>query len=294
MLKTIHYGGHNCCVLENDTPRLIISQSIGPRIISFGFKDDENLFAEFPDFVTKLPQGGVFHFYGGHRLWQAPEDLGTTYIPEDDPVEISSTENGLLVAQPLQPKTGLDKLLEIVLIGETQVTVTHRIINHGLQPMNLAPWAITQFRTGGMANLPQAGHFAGFLPNRSLALWSYTDMSNQNVKWGKEYIMISAQMESRFKVGFANPRRWLAYWLDGTLFVKYADYAEKAQYYDFNSSSECYCNDKSLELETHGPVMTLEPNETAAHLETWDLYKDVECPQNEDDLQSLVVKLGLE
>jgi len=293
-MQTVDYSGYKCVALENDSLRLLVTQSVGPRIISFGFKGGDNLFAELPDFVTELPEGGVFHFYGGHRLWAAPESLDITYIPDDDPVEAIAMENGLRIVQGEQATTGLQKSLEIVLSEETRVTITHRISNQGRRNITCAPWAITQFKTGGVAILPQAQNDAGVLPNRSLALWSYSDMSNPNVVWGGNYILVHARMQSPFKVGFPNPRGWLAYWLDGTMFVKCAEYDEGARYYDFGSSSESYCNDQFLELETLAPINTIEPGETAAHVETWDLYENVELPQNENDVRTLVEKLGLE
>ena len=288
------YSGYECCTLENDTLQLLVTRSVGPRIISFGFKNGDNLFAELPDYVTELPNGDVFHFYGGHRLWQAPEDFDTTYIPDNDPVDIRPLGNGLLVTQDTQDETGLQKSMEIILSGKSRVTITHRITNLGNRDITCALWAITQFKTGGVAILPQAKSDTGILPNRSLALWSYTDMSNSNVQWGREYILVSAQMASPFKVGFPNPRGWLAYWSNGTLFVKHAEYDALAEYYDFGSSSECYCNDKFLELETIAPILTIAPNATASHIETWDLYKGIDRLQNESEVQTLVEKLGLE
>jgi len=289
----VKYAGYECCALENDTLQLLVTRSVGPRIISFGFKDGDNLFAELPDVVTELSNGDVFHFYGGHRLWQAPEDFNTTYIPDDDPVEIVSIENGLSTTQKTLP-TGLQKSMEIILSGKSQVIITHRVTNLGSSNITCAPWAITQFKTGGAAILPQSKSDAGVLPNRSLALWSYTDMSNKNVLWGREYILVSAQMESPFKVGFSNPRGWLAYWLNGTLFVKHANYKAQVEYYDFGSSSECYCNDQFLELETLAPITSIPPNETVSHVETWDLYKDIDCPRDENETRVLVEKLNLE
>ena len=293
-METIEYSGYQCVLLENDSLRLLITRSIGPRIISFGFREEENLFAELPNFITELPNGGVFHFYGGHRLWVAPETFETTYIPDDSPIDISPLENGLRITQPVEPQTGLQKSLDILLTGETQVVITHQITNHQSQNVTCAPWAITQFKTGGVAILPQATHETGVLPNRSLALWSYTDMSNPHVVWGKEYILVAANMASPFKVGFPNPRGWLAYWLNGTLFVKHAEYNPQTQYYDFNSSSESYCNDKFLELETLAPISTIPRGGTATHAETWNLYKDIDRPQNENEVQALAEKLGLE
>ena len=293
-MKIVKYSGYEYCALENDTLQLLITQSIGPRILWFGFKGGENLFAELPNFITELPGGGVFHFYGGHRLWVAPESFDTTYIPDDSPIDISPLENGLQITKSLEPQTGLRKSLDIHLTGDTRVVITHQISNQRSHPVTCAPWAITQFKTGGLAILPQAKSDTGVLPNRSLALWSYTDMSNMNVQWGKEYILVSAQMESPFKVGFSNPRGWLAYWLHGTLFVKHADYNAQAGYYDFGSSSECYCNDQFLELETLAPIISIAPNETVSHIETWDLYKDIDCPRDENEIHALVEMLDLE
>jgi hypothetical protein len=94
-------------------------------------------------------------------------------------------------------------------------------------------------------------------------------------------------------VGFPNPRGWLAYWLNGTLFVKHAEYNPQSEYYDYGSSSESYCNDKFLELETLAPIGTIAPGATATHIETWNLYKNIECPRDEVDAKALAEKLKL-
>jgi len=292
-MKTEEFLGHQSVALDNGVLNLLVTQSIGPRIASFGFVGEENLFAELPDLVTELPQGGVFHFYGGHRLWQAPEAFETTYVPDDDPVEITEVDAGLLVTQKMQPQTGLQKSMEIRFSGDMQLVIKHRILNLGAKEVICAPWAITQFKTGGVAILPQSRHDAGMLPNRSMALWSYTDMSSPQVQWGKEYILVSAPMVSAFKIGFPNPRGWLAYWINGVLYVKHAEYDEQAEYYDYGSSSESYCNDKFLELETLGPITTLAREDSLTHVETWNLYKDVKRPSNENEVQAIVESLGL-
>jgi len=145
-----------------------------------------------------------------------------------------------------------------------------------------------------VAILPQSREQIDFLPNRSLALWSYTDFASPQVCWGNEYILVRAKMDSPFKVGFPNPRGWLAYWLDGTLFVKRASYNAQAKYYDFGSSSECYCHGRFLELETLAPIGKLAQGESATHTETWELYADIDFPENENVVQAIVEKLGLE
>lgn len=293
-MKTENFLGHECYMLANERLKLLVTRSVGPRVLSLGFIEGENILAEVPDFVTESPGNGLFHFYGGHRLWHAPEEPSRTYLPDDSPVEITPLENGLLVTQNIEVQTGLQKSLEICLSDEiAQVVITHRLTNHGLWPVTCAPWALTQLKTGGVAILPQTREDTGVLPNRALVLWPYTDMSNPNVQWGSNYILVNANMDTPFKVGFPNSRGWLAYWLNGTLFVKHAEYEPQADYYDFGSSSECYCNNRFLELETLAPIGTIAPGATTSHVETWNLYKHIDRPRNEKDVQLIVEELGL-
>jgi hypothetical protein len=294
-MELVNFFDQECVLLENKSIRLLISRSVGPRILSFSFAGGENLMAELPDVVLDCPGSGIFHAYGGHRLWHAPEEPGRTYLPDDSSVEIVPMENGCLVTQDIETQTGLQKSMEICLQGDApKVVVTHRLSNQGLWPVTCAPWAITQLKTGGIAILPQSCEETGVLPNRSLALWPYTNPSNPNVTWGKSYVLVYANMDAPFKVGFPNPRGWLAYWLNGTLFVKRAKYETQSSYFDFGSSSECYCSDRFIEMETLAPISTIEPGGFVTHVEEWELYGKVDRPRDEKDLQSLVEKLGME
>jgi hypothetical protein len=118
-------------------------------------------------------------------------------------------------------------------------------------------------------------------------------MKDPCLEWGDNYILLNAKVDSPFKLGFPNPRGWLAYWLEGCLFVKHAEFDTQANYYDMGSSTECYCNDQFLELETLGPITTLAPGDTVSHTETWELFGNVEKPDNEDDARHLAERLGL-
>jgi hypothetical protein len=295
-MKTTKFLDFDCVSLENASLKLLVTQSVGPRVISLRFDGGDNLFAELLDFVTRRPDGKMFHFYGGHRLWHAPENMPRTYTLDDGPVDIVPTRNGLLVTQPVEDQTGIEKSIHISLVEEKpQVIVSHTLTNRSLRCLECAPWAITQLKTGGMAILPQSQQQTDVLPNRSLALWQYTEIANPHVSWGNQFILVRAEMQEKaFKIGFPNPRGWLAYWHSGTLFVKRAAFDSQAAYYDFNSSSECYCNHWFLELETLAPVSMLEPGASAMHTERWELYANVDFPADEAAAQSLIEKIGLE
>lgn len=285
----------DCAALENEHLSLLVTQSVGPRIISLRLNGGGNLFAELPDFVTKRPDGKDFHFRGGHRLWHAPESMPRTYALDNEPVEIIQTGDSLSVTQQVEAETGIEKSMRISLTRDkAQVILHHTLTNRGLWSIECAPWAITQFKTGGVAILPQWSGQTDLLPNRSLALWPYTNIASPHVTWGNEYILVRAETQPPFKVGFPNPRGWLAYWLEGTLFVKRAAYDPQSSYYDHGSSSECYCNSHFLELETLAPIGELEPGASVTHIETWELYADVERPTDEAGVKRIVSELGLE
>ena len=290
-METVQYQGFECVQLSNEHLTLLVTQSVGPRVISLSFNGGDNLLAVLPDFVTERPDGELFHFYGGHRLWHAPEGMPRTYHLDNEPVDITPTDTGLLITQKVEPQTGIEKSIHIALADDQpQVTIRHTLTNQGLWPVECAP-----FKPGGVAILPQSREPREFLPNRALAIWTYSDIASPHVTWGNDCILYRAEMqEGAFKIGFPNPHGWLAYWLDGILFVKRATYDPKTRYYDHGSSSECYCNEQFLELETLAPVSTIPPGSSVTHIETWELYADVGRPINESAAQKLVDTLGLE
>ena len=286
------YAGYECARLANDQIELLVTRSAGPRILSLRFLGGENLLAEQPNAVAQRPDGSLYHFVGGHRLWHAPEHMPRTYVLDSAPVEIEPIADGLLVRQPVEVETGMEKTIQIGLrVDVPQITVTHTLVNRGLWPVECAAWAITQFKTGGLAILPQADEDTGLLPNRNLAIWPYTDMSNPNLRLGRRHILLQANMQSPFKIGFANPRGWLAYWNMGVLFVKQADYQPEARYYDFGSSSECYCNDQFIELETLSPIRLIQPGGSLTHVEHWTLSALAHGPRDEDEVELLLAYL---
>lgn len=295
----VRFADHDCVKLENGAVALWVTQSVGPRIIGLALPGGDNLLAVLPDEVADLPGGGTFSFYGGHRLWYAPEDLRRTYLPDDAPVTVVDWDGGVLVTQPVEAQTGIQKSLAISLPGRgARVLIEHMIHNRGRRPVELAPWAITQLIPGGVAILPQPSTAAdqhGLLPNRQFALWPYTPIDSPHIAWGDRYVFVEAKMQSgALKIGFPNPLGWMGYAVQGNLFVKHAAYQPEADYFDRGSSSECYSNPRFLELETLGPRTKLAPGESTTHWETWAVYAGVSFEADEASVEALAVELGLE
>lgn len=291
-------GDLHCIALSNGVLELLVAQDIGPRILSLRLVGRENLLAELPEFVIERPGGESFHFWGGHRLWYAPESQAITYLPDNRPVEMVPLATGVQVNQPPEEGTGMQKSLLITLAeGKAEVVVEHTLTNGGARPRTCAPWAITQFKPGGFAILPQndaPNDPDGLLPNRALALWPYTKMDSPFIHWGNRFIFVEATMtkaDGPLKIGWPNPAGWLAYLLGDILFVKQAAYQPDATYLDMGSSSECYARYDFLELETLGPRVVLEPGQSVSHQEVWQLFPNVSLPMDEDAVAAMVSEL---
>ena len=249
-----------------------IPTGVGPRILAFRRVGEESPFADLPGAVIDHPDVGRFRFHGGHRLWRAPEVPAITYHPDDVPVEVIGGDGHVEVAD----RGDLDGLVRrIVLTPEDdRVLVTHTFANTVPRPIELAPWAITQLRIGGTAFLPIDAGTAdpdGVLPNRTLVLWPYTDLSSPDVAFSADRVAITASdRRTPLKLGTRNTRGWLAYRFGDQLFVKWAPVHDDAlRYVDHGATVQCYRDHRFIELETLGPLVSLEPGDVLTHTEVW-------------------------
>jgi hypothetical protein len=268
------FNGLATGVLENERIRLEYLTSSGPRIVWFSATGGANLFAELPGFNVQTSLG-PFNFHGGHRLWRSPEIMPDTYCPDDEGLVVEKMQDGVKLIQRTQ--VGIDKSVEIRLSPDLPaVTLTHRISNSGLEAVNLAPWALTMFRLGGTAVLPQPEGNAdpdGLLNNRVMAIWPYTRINDPRLVLRDDYILLNAKPDlPPVKIGYFNPSGWMAYWLDGTLFRKSFDVQPGEKYPDGGCNAEVFCSDKFVELESLGPLTAMEPGSGVTLIETWELF----------------------
>ena len=302
-LDTVQYRGWGEVVrIANGTAELLVLTQIGPRILYYGFVGGTNQFHEFHDHRL-LTADGQFHSYAGHRLWVSPE-VERTYYPDNYPVQVTPLARGVRFTAPVEstpPGTELQKEIEVDLAQEgTQITVIHKITNQGSTATEMAPWALTVMEAGGRAILPlpprQAMSKQHLLPEGVMALWSYTDLADNRWRLGTRYLQLTteASPQARFReqmLGIYNPAGWAAYFRDGHLFVKRAALEPGKTYPDFGCNFETYTEPGFLELETLGPLRTLEPGQTAKHTEHWWLYKDVPAGEDEAWIDQVVLPL---
>jgi hypothetical protein len=281
-------------VLENEHV-LLEYMANSARIVRLSLKGGKNIFAEMRKVPVPTPYGD-FYFRGGHRLWHAPENMPRTYIPDNDGATISDIPSGVRIEMPSEPWTHVVKIMEIELNTEKpQVIVRHELRNEGAWAIELAPWALTMFRQGGIGIFPQpVGNVddSGLLSNRRLSLWPYTKIADSRLILRDDFLLVHAVSSlPPLKFGYFNPHGWIGYWLEGVLFTKRFNAQGDVEYPDNGCNVESFCNDEFIELESLGKLAVIDPGGSVLHHELWELHETLEVPFIPIEIQQLIAKI---
>ncbi len=293
--KVAYQGWPNCYRLANDSIELVITADVGPRVIRFGFVDGPNMFVNYPEMMGQTGSA-EWLIYGGHRLWAAPEIQPRTYFPDNHPVNVEQHAGFVRFAPPVEAANGIAKEIDLALdASAAHVTLTHRVRNVGVWPIELAPWAISVTDKGGTAIFPlppRGTHATHLLPANTLTLWAYTDMSDPRWTWGAKYILLRQADALPQKFGGMVLDRWTACANHDALYVKpFPDDDADAAYADMGCNVEIFTNEVMLELETLGPLTVLNPGEAVEHVEDWYLFPGVKPPANDADVEANILPL---
>lgn len=286
--KIEYKGWRNCYRVTNGEVELVITADVGPRIIRFGFVGGQNLFKEFADQLGGRNEE-KFQLRGGDRVWKAPEDPVATWAPDNAPVEITPTPNGLIARAPVEPLTQLQKEIEVKMAPHgTEVDVYHRITNRSLFPLEYSAWALTMMAPGGLAVTgfpPRGRHPINLEPTNPLVMWAYTNLSDKRWGFTKKYMSLKQDPNNAEaqKLGMFNPESWGAYLLNGEAFIKRASAIPGKEYPDFGCSVEFFTNNEFLEVETLSPMTKVAPGKTVEQVEHWSLHRDVHLSELTDE-----------
>jgi hypothetical protein len=291
-------GWANSWWLSNGSVELVVPGDMGPRVMRYGFIGGQNMFHNFPHALGHSGES-TWQNRGGHRLWAAPEDPVISKALDNGPVEVTltscdgkrETADGLrlLVRQPVEPESGLEKEIDIALSAEgTRVSLRHRITNRNRWTVRYAPWALSVMRPGGIAVAgfpPRYRHDERLLPTNPLVMWGYTDFSDPRWRFTRRFLLLrqDPSAPSPQKAGMFAENSWAAYFAGGDLFLKRASAVAGANYPDFGCSLEIFTNPAMLELETLGPLSMVEPGAALEHTEEWSLHHTADPAAMGDD-----------
>lgn len=303
--KIDYKGWTNTYRLSNGLVEVCVLSDIGPRIIDFRLTGGENIFH-----VREAEAGGSgereWKIRGGWRLWVAPEKTETTYLPDNEPciVEQLGRNRIRVVGQP-QRRAGIRKTIEVTLpADESRVRITSRITNVSQRTLNYAGWTLSAVRPGGRALVPMdKGDRALLNDLRTINFWSYTDPQDRRYSVGDELFVIdqrkikSSRKQARpggsgdeGKVGVDTKQGWVAYHIDGLLYMKRFGHKSGQTYPDNGSTVEIYSCREFLECENLGPFVTLKPGDEIVYPEDWWLFQGVRMGESETAILKTVTR----
>jgi hypothetical protein len=286
-IDTIAYRGWDKNLrIDNGSAELIVTLEVGPRVLSYRDSSGANVFKEYADQMGRSGESD-WMIRGGHRQWTGPEDNTRTYALDNGPVAYRQVEGGVVRFTPA-PETayGLQKELDLRLAATgSRVTVVHRYTNIGDDATAMAPWGVSVMAPGGVEIIPlppkrphpgsprNARSAADYAANQLLAVWPYLDFKDPRWYFGSKFITLR-QDASRgpTKLGLAHKLGSVGYLNGGTLFVKWFEYRAGQIYPDDGVNLETFTNEDMLEIETLGPLITLDPGQSVEHTERWELF----------------------
>lgn len=277
------FGWPNNLFISNGIAEAIVTLDVGPRIISYRLHDKDNVFHVEADELGRSAEP-EFRLRGGHRLWIAPESHAT-YYPDNHPV-VATIDNDLCatLTAPCEVNNNLEKSMQVTMEpGTSMLSIRHTIRATADLTEPVAAWALSVMRAGGVANVPMPprgrhpdeseGEFASsdYLPNRHMALWTYTDLNDQRFEWHADRLLVHQSDQPATKIGFRHQLGAVSYQLEDQTFTKSVPYDLNGKYPDGGCNLEVFTNRNMLELETLSPQKLLKSGEAIVHKESWQL-----------------------
>jgi len=272
-----HAGWEHNLRLANDQIELVVTLDVGPRVISFRTKNGANVFKTFDE---QLGGKGETEWMirGGHRFWIAPEDLARTYhIDNHPPRHWVDKATGEFIFEAEQEAGGrILKTLGVTISPDSaRVKVRHTAKNTDSRSLEFSAWALSVMKAGGTAVIPQpplGEHPRDLLPNRTMVLWPYTDLTDARFRIGRDFIVLQqAADRPPTKLGLSHKEKQIAYIVDGSIFIKSFDFIEGETYPDGGCNFETFTNGEMLEVESLSPLRTVPPGGEITHIEEWTL-----------------------
>jgi hypothetical protein len=277
--------------LSNGALEAIVTLDVGPRIMNVSLPGKPNMFDDDCGLKEELPDGSVFEYFGGHRVWHSPEGFPRSYVSDSHPLARHELyDDGVLLLQQVEPWTQIAKAVELRFKAES-IAVTSSLTNNGAWPIEMAVWSLFLGSLNGRLILPVVKRNAGLLPNTRYVSWSYSHMNDPRVHWGQRYLVIDHDETNSapFKVGYPNEAGWMAYINNGCCLVKTFRHEREARYPDAGCSSEAFTAGWGIDIESLSPLQLVQPGKTVLHDEEWFVF---ECPKrpsiDEDEIANVL------
>ncbi|MBR7071758.1 MAG: hypothetical protein IKI29_06335 [Clostridia bacterium] len=271
---------------SNNIIEVGVTIDVGPRIIYFKYVDGQNILCDKRKDFGVMTDKRFTDFYGenthwenlgGHRVWITPESYPETYYPDQHPVQYALTDFGAIFTPPAEQENGVQKFIEIRLDpddADMQVIMSCKNIEKTEKEFSI--WSLSVCDGGGTLIIPMNNDDTGLLHNRTIAVWPYTDMTDDRIWLGKKYTTVRQDKisPSPIKLGFDLKRERVFYVLGDDVFSKHFSTNHQIDRYpDGGCSMETYTNELFIEVESLSKIHRVSPGETVSYTESWSLTK---------------------
>ena len=310
-IKTITYNGwKNAVEISNLEIKLIVIPETG-RIIYFGFLNGENLFYE-----NKALEGVEFKVgeyftenkekkapnIGGNRVLPCSEEYhhlitGSRHIP--DPFisascySVEFLVNGVVLKSPISAILGIQikRTITIAEVG-AGVDIQQELVkiqvakNTVLENIPLTIWSLSKIKTPNISFTSIADN-SNFKDGFTISKWpDAKNYAEENVSVHNTILSLKSSDEFPQKIGL-DAKKWVAGYLNDTLFIEKFTYDEKATYPDNGTSVTIFGNHLFTELECLSPEKHLSIGEKITYNLSWSLQKVYNNNQLEEILKTI-------
>jgi len=296
-IKNITYKKWKKAVeISNLEIKIIVIPETG-RIIYFGFLNAENIFYENEDLAgIKFKVGDYFTEnkekkapnVGGNRVLPCSEDYhhlltGSRHIP--DPFinascySVEFISNGVVLESPISNLLGIQIKRTITIHKEgTQVDIQQELIkkqaakSHKLEKIPLTIWSLSKIKTPNIS-FTSIADLSIFKDGFTISKWpDAKNYAEENASVHNNILSLKSSDKFPQKIGL-DARKWVAGYLNDTLFIEQFCFDEKAIYPDTGTSVTIFGNHLFTELECLSPERMLSVGEKISYNLNWSLQK---------------------
>ncbi len=266
-------------VMTNGFIEVEVTTDVGPRIISLRKRGFDNIMYQDEldevnhDCSAVYGPGEKWHIYGGHRIWLSPESE-ETYYPDNNPVHVEILPNGAIFTSDPWRVVNVQPSLKIEFVGHNELRIGNIVTNLASEPRLLCVWALTVCKTGAKLSVPFNTTDTGYLANRNLVVWPYTNLQDERLTITNEDVQLRSvrHAKSNIKIGMYLERLVTVYENNGTKLIKRLPPAAPPECYpDFCCNMETYTSGIIHEVETLSPRRHVAAGGSIEHVEFWEV-----------------------
>lgn len=309
-----YQGWKDCYELSNPLVRMVVVPQIGGRVMEYSIRGQNVMWRNPVELGVVKPQdiGKVWHNYGGHKAWNAPQagwrapdydnfyDYAPAKVEEIAPGEGDERMAGIrLTLQPVAHQ-GFQLVREIYLSANTsRVRLIETMRNVSDREIEWSIWSVTQ------ADIPCWIAFPLHVTPRDPQGWrrllreeEYPDPHQVTRVGDVGVVRYTGAID---KLGTGSPEGWLVYLRDQLAYVKkWSVRTAGVTYPDDGCNAQIFTADKAMggyvEVEALGPITRLKPGESTTLVEDWFLTllnQKAEDPEDVVERLTLLRKRGL-